>query len=149
MTLFNELRHSDQLSRCIGQGTSLLEINSHTIYHENTLLVPSPISKYTNWRKLSHPALILLQRLQPWVPLTEFKVQPHYSLYFIVITHLHKCVTSFSNLHNHFPNKAWSKLQQWENKCHQWELKLLIQGIPQLIYFIWDQSLCPMNRCGF
>lgn len=70
--------------------------------------------EHTNCRKLSHPTLMLLHRLHhdpPPPSLTGCKVQPpHSSSYFIARTHLHKCVASFWNHHNHFPNKTLLKL---------------------------------------
>lgn len=76
-----------------------------------------PKSERTNWRKLSHPALMLLHRLHRDNPpqkknkKTGCKVQPpHSSSYFIARTHLHNCVASSWNHHNHFPYKTLLKL---------------------------------------
>ena len=101
----------------------------------------------TNWRKLSHPALMLLHRLHRDNPpqkknkKTGCKVQPPLSSsYFIARTHLHKRVASSWNHHNHFPNKTsyFSNPQTTCTNgktncfpCHQGELEFLIWGTTQ------------------
>ena len=83
-------------------------------YHpscQNLTLFPNPT---TNWQfllKSSQPMRIPLYKPHPWTPLPSFEVHPpHFSPYFEATTLLHNRSSSFSNRHNHFPNKTLLKV---------------------------------------
>lgn len=76
-----------------------LENDSHTMYNAKALLVCCPPHQNTHWRKLSHLALILLNKLHPQVPITDFEVYfRHSSEYFIAITRHNKDVPHSQSL---------------------------------------------------
>lgn len=83
--------------------------NSHAIFKTKTVLSYHSPNQSTQLRNMSHPVLILIHKLQLWVPLTGSNVHPpHSSPYFVAISV--STNVSFPWSQNHFSNEAWSKI---------------------------------------